>query len=67
VGYFADKEQKRKDSVEIKKREMKTDKRIILELQRQIKALNIENKKIKNQLDFTKERLLKEGGQACCC
>lgn len=62
VGYFANKEKIQKDKVEKKKRNMIPDKRIILELQRQIKNLNIQNKKLNNQVEFTKERLLKEGG-----
>lgn len=41
MGYFANKDQKEKEKVERTKKSMKSDKRIILELQRQIKALNI--------------------------
>lgn len=29
--------------------------------------MSIANKKLMNQVEFTKERLLKEGGAACCC
>lgn len=46
---------------------MPSDKKIIAELQRQVKALTIANKKVNNELTSTKERLLKEGGNACCC
>ena len=46
---------------------MPADKKIIAELQRQVKNLNNTNTKLNDQLEFMKKRLLTEGGNACCC
>ncbi len=67
IGYFANKEKVRQEQVEKTSKNKPTDKRIILELKRSIKALEKKNKKLDTELILIKERLLREGGMACCC
>lgn len=66
-NFYANKEKLRQEAIAAKKAAMPSDKRIIANLESKIKQMHIDTKKLKNELAITKDRLLKEGGNACCC
>jgi len=66
-NFFANKEKLKQQREAAKKAAMPSDKRIIANLENKIKQMEIDTKKIKNELKTTKDRLLMEGGNACCC